>query len=276
MRYPYISPAFLIVTSLFLITNVYAFNKDACPPMPSAITEAITKQVEVELKGNFNTLKKIAATEAAAKLSLTRDQLSEKFPNATYALLSQTILSTYCVMLSSSDMTDREKLIKWEKISNSLNIQTQYENKISSDEVISEKRKLETREKSKETSGGYDNFPQSILSIRYVINSAILERESVKQLIELTAMLRKNQNYYIYLEPIIPYGYKDIFYDEAGKEFIASRQYAIHNILKNNGISPLRIIHVKTRATSNSMDVMYNEVDQRVEYGMDVQLKVMK
>jgi hypothetical protein len=82
--------------------------------MPSAVT-SVNHDVRSEIDAAAGSIGKVKAGEVTVKTDVVAKNLFEKFPNVDKALSIQIMASTYCSMLKKSNLTDRERLSRWEK-----------------------------------------------------------------------------------------------------------------------------------------------------------------
>lgn len=100
---------FFVLTAALSAMSFAAMAEIKCPPMPEAVTTT-QKDVKVAIDAS---VRKIYT--ASANLSTETKNLYSSYPNVDKLLLRQTFLSTYCSMLSTSKLSDTEKLDRFEK-----------------------------------------------------------------------------------------------------------------------------------------------------------------
>ena len=84
-----------------------------CPQMPSVMT-ATAKDVRSDINVNVGELGPIKVGEIGVKTDVLTKSIFEKFPNADRLLTLDTLVATYCPMLRNSDLSDVEKIDRWE------------------------------------------------------------------------------------------------------------------------------------------------------------------
>jgi hypothetical protein len=105
------------VTALvFVVLPAASLAKDAfeCPSMPAALTQ-INRNVKSDISASVGSLGKVKAGEVGVKTEIEAQSLLSKYPNADRIVVLQTMAATYCTMLRSSSLDDKEKLDRWER-----------------------------------------------------------------------------------------------------------------------------------------------------------------
>ena len=90
-----------------------------CPEMPSAVT-SVNRDVTTEISVAAGSVGKVKAGEVTVKSEVVAKNLFEKFPNADKALTLQILAATYCSMLQKADLSDKDRLSRWEKFQNGI------------------------------------------------------------------------------------------------------------------------------------------------------------
>ena len=104
---------YILVGLLGAATSSFAADI-VCPPMPGPVTDR-NRDVKGEIAASVGSLGKIKAGEIGIKAEATAESLFARFPNVDRLLTIQTMTSTYCGILRSSDLPDSEKLSRWER-----------------------------------------------------------------------------------------------------------------------------------------------------------------
>lgn len=165
----------LLTISVSLYSGM-AFSID-CPPMPSAITQ-VDHDVKMDINAAAGSLGKIKAGELDIKTEIFAKNLFSKYPNADKLFSLQTLASSYCSMLNSAmDMTDSEKINRWEKFQDKvLNLQSEPVSKNTDPPAPEENKKLAIASKI-----GIGEFNQSSDSLANDNISAKLSKDETTQ-----------------------------------------------------------------------------------------------
>ena len=116
-----ITRSFLLV--LLAGYSISTFASVQCPPMPDAVTN-VNRDFKSYVDANVGSLWKIRAVEIAVQTEILSKNLFEKFPNVDKIVAMQTMAATYCGFLNQSNLSDTDKLGRWEKFQDKvLNIQ---------------------------------------------------------------------------------------------------------------------------------------------------------
>lgn len=87
--------------------------------MPSAVT-SVNHDVKSEINAAAGSIGKIKAGEVNLKADVVAKNLFERFPNVDKTLTIQILASTYCSMLQRADLSDKERLSRWERFQNGI------------------------------------------------------------------------------------------------------------------------------------------------------------
>ncbi|MEM5312328.1 hypothetical protein [Paraburkholderia sp. JHI869] len=90
-----------------------------CPDMPTSVT-SVSHDVRNEIEAAAGAIGKVKAGEVNVKTDVITRNLFEKFPNVDKTLSIQIMSATYCSMLKKSNLTDRDRLSRWEKFQNGI------------------------------------------------------------------------------------------------------------------------------------------------------------
>ncbi|AFT90263.1 hypothetical protein [Paraburkholderia phenoliruptrix] len=90
-----------------------------CPDMPTSVT-SVSHDVRNDIQVAAGSIGKVKAGEVTVKTDVVAKNLFEKFPNVDKTLSIQIMSATYCSMLKKSNLTDRERLSRWEKFQNGI------------------------------------------------------------------------------------------------------------------------------------------------------------
>jgi hypothetical protein len=107
-RLPFILLAIVAVCSI-----APAHCAITCPEMPSAVT-TVNKDIKSDITASVGSIGKLKTGEVALKTEITARNLFEKYPNVDKLLTLQTMSSTYCSILNSVNISDLDKLQRWE------------------------------------------------------------------------------------------------------------------------------------------------------------------
>lgn len=111
------SRLFLFAGSLLVSLSCNAALE--CPAFPAPVTQ-IGRDVKVEVNAAAGALGRFKAVELGTRVDTSTKALFEKFPNVDRLVLTQTLMATYCRMLSSANLTDKDRLARWETFQTNL------------------------------------------------------------------------------------------------------------------------------------------------------------
>lgn len=115
----------LTVLTCFLVVSGQGNASIKCPPMPNAVTD-VNKDVRSDISGSVAALGKVKAGDISVKTEVVAKNLFDKYPNVDRLVALQTMAATYCQMLDASNLTDNEKLARWERFQEKvLNLQAE-------------------------------------------------------------------------------------------------------------------------------------------------------
>lgn len=99
-----------LISLLAFSVNIFAFD---CPQMPASV--GISNDVKSEIDASVGKIAGLKAGELSVKTEVTAKNLYDKYPNIEQLTMAQAMSATYCSMLKSATIPDKEKLDRWER-----------------------------------------------------------------------------------------------------------------------------------------------------------------
>lgn len=89
--------------------SICAVSAPICPEMPSSIT-TMSRDFKTDISMSVGSFGRLKAGEVAVKAETVAKNLFDKYPNADRVLTIQMMFATYCSMVESAAIPDREKM----------------------------------------------------------------------------------------------------------------------------------------------------------------------